>query len=80
VTSLQPLIESFTHPGAIILDPFAGILVVPKLDRLARSVPDARDIADALQARGVKMALGINMGFHAGNLDFSATSVGGVIT
>ena len=35
-----------------------GTLVVPKLDRLARSVPDARDIADALQARGVKLALG----------------------
>ncbi|STV60840.1 Resolvase/integrase Bin [Klebsiella michiganensis] len=33
-------------------------LVVPKLDRLARSVPDAGDIADALQARGVKLALG----------------------
>ena len=33
-------------------------LVVPKLDRLARSVPDARDIADALIARGVKLALG----------------------
>lgn len=27
-------------------------LVVPKLDRLTRSVPDAREIADALQARG----------------------------
>jgi site-specific DNA-methyltransferase (adenine-specific) len=24
VTSLQPLIESLTHPGAIVLDPFAG--------------------------------------------------------
>ncbi|EUB34520.1 resolvase, N-terminal domain protein [Klebsiella sp. AS10] len=36
-------------------------LVVPKLDRLARSVPDARDIADALQARGVKLALGNRM-------------------
>lgn len=24
LTSLQPLIESFTHPGAIVLDPFAG--------------------------------------------------------
>lgn len=24
VTSLQPLIESFIHPGAIMLDPFAG--------------------------------------------------------
>lgn len=33
-------------------------LVVPKLDRLARSVPDARDIADALIARGIKLALG----------------------
>src|SRR4051812_37278580 len=33
-------------------------LVVSKLDRLARSVPDARTIADALVARGVKLALG----------------------
>ncbi len=33
-------------------------LVVPKLDRLARSVPDARFIADALVARGVRLALG----------------------
>lgn len=33
-------------------------LVVAKLDRLARSVPDARDIADRLSARGVKLALG----------------------
>lgn len=33
-------------------------LVVTKLERLARSVPDAREIADALQARGVKLALG----------------------
>lgn len=33
-------------------------LVVSKLDRLARSVPDARDIADSLVARGVKLALG----------------------
>jgi DNA invertase Pin-like site-specific DNA recombinase len=32
--------------------------VVPKLDRLARSVPDARHIADALVARGVTLALG----------------------
>ena len=32
--------------------------VVPKLDRLARSVPDAREIADTLQVRGVKLALG----------------------
>lgn len=28
-------------------------LVVPKLDRLARSVPDARHIADQLQEKGV---------------------------
>jgi DNA invertase Pin-like site-specific DNA recombinase len=33
-------------------------LVVPKLDRLARSVPDARNIADALVERGVALALG----------------------
>jgi DNA invertase Pin-like site-specific DNA recombinase len=33
-------------------------LVVPRLDRLARSVPDARTIADALVARGVRLALG----------------------
>lgn len=34
------------------------ILVVPKLDRLARSVPDARAIGDALAARGIKLSLG----------------------
>lgn len=33
-------------------------LVVPKLDRLARSVPDARAIAAQLEARGVMLALG----------------------
>jgi DNA invertase Pin-like site-specific DNA recombinase len=33
-------------------------LVVPKLDRLARSVPDARAIADELEKRGVSRALG----------------------
>ncbi len=33
-------------------------LVVPKLDRLARSVPDARAIADELATRGVTLALG----------------------
>ena len=36
-------------------------LVVPKLDRLARSVPDARTIADTLVARGVKLALGASV-------------------
>jgi DNA invertase Pin-like site-specific DNA recombinase len=30
-------------------------LVVPKLDRLARSVPDARAIADELERRGVRL-------------------------
>lgn len=33
-------------------------LVVPKLDRLARSVPDARAIGDALAARGIRLSLG----------------------
>lgn len=33
-------------------------LVVPKLDRLARSVPDAREIGDTLAARGVRLSLG----------------------
>ena len=33
-------------------------LVVSKLDRLARSVPDARDIAKALERKGVTLALG----------------------
>jgi DNA invertase Pin-like site-specific DNA recombinase len=33
-------------------------LVVPKLDRLARSVPDARDIGDTLAERGVVLSLG----------------------
>jgi DNA invertase Pin-like site-specific DNA recombinase len=36
-------------------------LVVPKLDRLARSVPDARAIADSLMARGVRLALGTSV-------------------
>jgi DNA invertase Pin-like site-specific DNA recombinase len=33
-------------------------LVVPKLDRLARSVPDAREIGDSLAARGIRGSLG----------------------
>jgi DNA invertase Pin-like site-specific DNA recombinase len=32
-------------------------LVVPKLDRLARSVPDARHIGDSLVARGIRLSL-----------------------
>ena len=35
--------------------------IVPKLDRLARSVPDARAIADQLAAKGVKLALGASV-------------------
>lgn len=37
---------------------FGDTLVVPKLDRLARSVPDARAIGDSLAARGVRLSLG----------------------
>lgn len=33
-------------------------LVVSKLDRLARSVPDARDLVDELTARGVRLQVG----------------------
>ncbi len=33
-------------------------LVVTNLDRLARSLPDARDIADELTAKGVVLSLG----------------------
>jgi DNA invertase Pin-like site-specific DNA recombinase len=36
-------------------------LVVPKLDRLARSVPDARAIADELEQRGVRLQLGCSV-------------------
>ena len=36
-------------------------LVVPKMDRLARSVPDARAIADELNIRSVKLALGASV-------------------
>ena len=35
--------------------------VVPKLDRLARSVPDARAIAAELEGHGVKLALGASV-------------------
>lgn len=38
--------------------PRRDTLVVTKLDRLARSMPDARDIVDELTARGVKLSLG----------------------
>ena len=50
-----------TRPGldqALAAVRAGDTLVVPKLDRLARSVPDARAIADRLRERGVKLALG----------------------
>ena len=34
---------------------------MPKLDRLARSVPDARAIAQQLEVKGVKLALGASV-------------------
>ena len=36
-------------------------LVVTKLDRLARSVPDVRAISDQLEAKGVMLALGASI-------------------
>lgn len=35
--------------------------VVPKLDRLARSVPDARSIGDSLSERGVRLQIGASI-------------------
>lgn len=35
--------------------------MVPKLDRLARSLPDARAIADQLRAGGVRLQLGASV-------------------
>lgn len=37
------------------------VLVVTKLDRLARSLPDARDIADSLSDRGVALSIGASV-------------------
>lgn len=53
-----------TRPGldqALAAVRAGDTLVVTKLDRLARSVPDARQIADALIERGVKLALGASV-------------------
>jgi len=45
-------------PGQALAAVRAGdTLVVPKLDRLARSVTDARDIGGSLIARGIKLSL-----------------------
>ncbi len=53
-----------TRPGlgqAMVAVRKGDTLVVPKLDRLARSVPDARYIADQLREKGVKLAPGRNI-------------------
>jgi DNA invertase Pin-like site-specific DNA recombinase len=52
--------------------------VVSKLDRLARSVPDARDIVDELTARGVKLNIGGSVhdpGDPVGRLLFTTLSM-----
>ena len=51
------------EPGHVVVLALATVregdtLVAPKLDRLARFVPDARAIADRLRELGVKLALG----------------------
>jgi DNA invertase Pin-like site-specific DNA recombinase len=46
-------------------------LVVTKLDRLARSLPDARDIVDDLSRRGVKLNLGGSVHDPVGRLLFN---------
>lgn len=54
-----------------------GTLVVSKLDRLARSVPDARDRVDELTYRGVRLNVGgsLQPGDPAGRLLFTVLSV-----
>jgi len=54
LSTAQPVPESHCQSGYFM--PETG-----NLDRLARSVPDAREIVDALQARGVKLALGTSI-------------------
>ena len=49
------------YPRAIAAVREGDTLVVPKLDRLARSVPDARAIAQQLEVKGVKLALGASV-------------------
>jgi DNA invertase Pin-like site-specific DNA recombinase len=53
VTALVPWLEK-----ALAAVRAGDILVVPKLDRLARSVPDARAIAGELEQRQVRLQLG----------------------
>jgi DNA invertase Pin-like site-specific DNA recombinase len=53
-----------TRPGldqALAAVREGDMLVVPKLDRLARSVPDARAIAEELDRKGVKLSLGASV-------------------
>ena len=50
-------------PAPAWIRPLAAVrsgdtLVVPKLDRLARSVPDASHIGDSLVARGIELSVG----------------------
>jgi Site-specific recombinases, DNA invertase Pin homologs len=49
-----------TSPSLSTAAPQLGFVrgTAPKLDRLARSVPDARAIGDDLAARGIKLSLG----------------------
>jgi len=42
-------------------EPTMPALVLPKLNCLARSVPDARIIADQLEKKGVKLAVGVSI-------------------
>ncbi len=49
------------HDQALAAVRSGDTLVVPKLDRLARAVPDARAIGDSLAARGVKLQLGASL-------------------
>ena len=53
-----------TRPGldqALAAVREGDVLIVSKLDRLARSVPDARAIAEQLEKKGVKLALGASV-------------------
>ena len=54
-------------------------LVVLKLDRLARSVPDAREIADGLAARGIRLQLGSTVHDPADRLPHPRLSGGDVM-
>jgi DNA invertase Pin-like site-specific DNA recombinase len=61
--TINSLAKSYRRP-ALDADPqvrSGDTLVVPKLDRLARSVPDARAIGDDLAVRGVKLQLGASV-------------------